>query len=177
MAICLWFIGWDEPKVHGRNACTSLKPDGITATRRGETLVPEFVIALCPLVILFLLAANYYRASARDIKRYEAIFRSHVFAQFGEATAGAAYIQAYRLQKQFGLKMGTAIDEIKNAYFLTMANQRWLSVHLNAIGTAMVFVTARSLCRVQRLAQYRGPSPRIYPNHCTDCPVYRSPAC
>jgi ABC-type multidrug transport system fused ATPase/permease subunit len=100
-----------------------------------------FAIALCPLFILFLLAANYYRASARDIKRFEAILRSHVFAQFGEAISGAPCIRAYGLQKQFGLRISTAIDDMNSAYFLTMANQRWLSVRLNAVGTTMVFVT------------------------------------
>ncbi|KAJ6037891.1 2-alkenal reductase [Penicillium canescens] len=100
-----------------------------------------FAIALFPLLILFLLAANYYRASARDIKRHDSILRSHVFAQFTEVISGAACIRAYGLQKQFGLRINTAIDEMDGTYFLTMANQRWLSVRLNAVGTAMVLVT------------------------------------
>ncbi|KAL1964629.1 hypothetical protein VTN77DRAFT_6803 [Rasamsonia byssochlamydoides] len=100
-----------------------------------------FAIALGPLFILFLIAANYYRASARDMKRYEAVLRSHVFARFGEAISGVACIRAYGLQKQFSRSICEAIDNMDSAYFLTFSNQRWLSVRLDAVGYIMVFVT------------------------------------
>jgi len=101
----------------------------------------QFAIALGPLLILFLLAANYYRASARDMKRHEAVLRSHVFARFGEAISGTACIRAYGLQDYFGRRLREAIDEMDSAYFLTFSNQRWLSVRLDAVGNIMVLVT------------------------------------
>ncbi|KMU80457.1 LOW QUALITY PROTEIN: multidrug resistance-associated protein 5 [Coccidioides immitis RMSCC 3703] len=100
-----------------------------------------FAVALVPLLVLFLLAANFYRASAREMKRHEAVLRSVVFAQFGEAVSGTASIRAYGLQDHFIKRIRAAIDNMNSAYFLTFSNQRWLSIRLDAVGCLMVFVT------------------------------------
>ncbi|PGH03930.1 hypothetical protein GX51_03766 [Blastomyces parvus] len=100
-----------------------------------------FAIALGPLFILFLIATNYYRASAREMKRHEAVLRSTVFAQFSEAISGTSSIRAYGVQAHFLRRLRAALDNMDSAYFLTFANQRWLSVRLDAIGILLVFVT------------------------------------
>jgi len=100
-----------------------------------------FAIALGPLFIMFLFAASYYRSSAREIKRHEAVLRSVVFSRFSEAVVGVSTIRAYGLQDQFARKVRDAVDVMDGAYFLTFSNQRWLSVRLDAIGTILVFVT------------------------------------
>lgn len=101
----------------------------------------QFVIALVPLMILFLLAANYYRASAREMKRHEAVLRSMVYAKFSEAITGTACIRAYGVENQFRTSIRNAIDVMNGAYFLTFSNQRWLSVRLDAVASCLVFVT------------------------------------
>ncbi|KAJ5895086.1 ABC transporter integral membrane type 1 [Penicillium taxi] len=100
-----------------------------------------FVIALVPLFILFLLAADYYRASAREMKRHEALLRSVVYARFGEAITGVACIRAYGVENKFRDSIRSSIDTMNGAYFLTFSNQRWLTVRLDAVGTCLVFVT------------------------------------
>ncbi|KAI1971112.1 ATP-binding cassette transporter yor1 [Ophidiomyces ophidiicola] len=75
------------------------------------------------------------------MKRHEAVLRSVVFAQFGEAVSGTASIRAYGLQDNFIRRIRSAIDNMDSAYFLTFSNQRWLSVRLDAVGCLMVFVT------------------------------------
>ncbi|KAI0167068.1 ATP-binding cassette transporter protein YOR1-like protein [Hypoxylon sp. FL1284] len=100
-----------------------------------------FAIALVPLAILFVLAASYYRASAREVKRYESVLRSVVFAKFGEGLNGVASIRAYGLKERFITDLRNAIDEMNSAYYLTFSNQRWLSTRLDTIGNALVFVT------------------------------------
>ncbi|KAI9730944.1 MAG: hypothetical protein M1818_008019 [Claussenomyces sp. TS43310] len=100
-----------------------------------------FAIALGPLFLLFLFAASYYRASAREMKRYESILRSALFAKFSEGLSGTACIRAYGLQTRFVHSLREAIDEMDSAYFLTFSNQRWLSVRLDLIGNLLVFVT------------------------------------
>ncbi|KAJ6152874.1 hypothetical protein N7497_007193 [Penicillium chrysogenum] len=99
-----------------------------------------FVIALVPLFILFLLASNYYRASAREMKRHESVLRSMVYARFGEAITGVACIRAYGVENQFRRTIRDSIDVMNGAYFLTFSNQRWLSVRLDAVATLLVFV-------------------------------------
>jgi ATP-binding cassette, subfamily C (CFTR/MRP), member 1 len=101
----------------------------------------QFAIAFGPLFIVFLIATNYYRASARDMKRLEAVLRSHVFSRFSESISGVASIRAYGLQDHFSRRISDAIDEMDSAYFLTFSNQRWLSVRLDAVGYLMVLVT------------------------------------
>ncbi|KAF4980857.1 hypothetical protein FZEAL_3231 [Fusarium zealandicum] len=101
-----------------------------------------FVIALVPLYAMFVMAAIYYRASAREVKRCESVLRSHVFAKFGEGLTGVASIRAYGLQDRFINELRQSIDEMNGAYYITFANQRWLSVRIDFIGTLLVFVTA-----------------------------------
>lgn len=101
-----------------------------------------FALALAPLAILFLLAASYYRASAREVKRFESVLRSVVFAKFGEGLTGVASIRAYGLKDRFVADLRKAIDDMNGAYYLTFSNQRWLSVRLDLIGNALVFTTA-----------------------------------
>lgn len=100
-----------------------------------------FAIALVPLAVLFVFAAGYYRASAREVKRLESILRSTVFAKFGEGLSGVSSIRAYGLKGRFIADLRKAIDEMDSAYFLTYSNQRWLSVRLDMIGAALFFTT------------------------------------
>ncbi|KAK7571720.1 hypothetical protein V3481_018928 [Fusarium oxysporum f. sp. vasinfectum] len=100
-----------------------------------------YAIALGPLFIIFLLSAAYYRASAREVKRHESVLRSRVFARFSEAVQGTSTIRAYGLQQQFSRSVRDAIDDMNSAYFLTFANQRWLSLRLDSISIILVFTT------------------------------------
>ncbi|RDA88362.1 hypothetical protein CP532_5604 [Ophiocordyceps camponoti-leonardi (nom. inval.)] len=99
-----------------------------------------FAIALGPLYVLYIIAASYYRASAREVKRFESVLRSHVFAKFGEGLSGVASIRAYGLRPRFVEELRAAIDDMNSAYYLTFSNQRWLSVRLDTIGNVLVFV-------------------------------------
>ncbi|KAK1247857.1 hypothetical protein MKX07_000745 [Trichoderma sp. CBMAI-0711] len=98
-----------------------------------------FAVALVPLYFLFIGAASYYRASAREVKRFESVLRSTVFAKFGEGLTGVASIRAYGLKSRFIKDLRDAIDEMDGAYFLTFSNQRWLSLRLDLIGNLLVF--------------------------------------
>jgi ABC-type multidrug transport system fused ATPase/permease subunit len=108
-----------------------------------------FVIALVPLTFMFCFSAGYYRASARELKRHEANLRSVVFARFSEAVNGTSTIRAYGVEQQFATRLAESLDSMDGAYYLTFANQRWLSVRLDFMGNLLVFtcgilvVTAR----------------------------------
>lgn len=101
-----------------------------------------FVIALVPLAIFFIFASSYYRASAREVKRHESVLRSAVYAKFSEGLTGTACIRAYGLQSRFVNEIYAAIDRMDSAYFITFANQRWLSLRLDVIGNLLVFTTS-----------------------------------
>lgn len=99
-----------------------------------------FTIALVPFYIFYIGAASYYRASAREIKRYESVLRSKVFAKFSEGLSGVASIQAYGLKDRFANDLRSSIDSMNAAYYLTFANQRWLTMRLDATGNLLVFI-------------------------------------
>ncbi|PQK14728.1 hypothetical protein BB8028_0005g02570 [Beauveria bassiana] len=101
-----------------------------------------FAAALVPLYILYMVAGTYYRSSAREVKRYESVLRSSMFARFSEGLSGVSSIRAYGLRERFMKDLRTSIDQMNGAYYLTFANQRWLSVRLDMIGNLLVFVVA-----------------------------------
>jgi len=100
-----------------------------------------FLAALVPLAVIFVFSSSYYRASAVEIKRHEAVLRSHVFSRFSEAISGTSTIRAYGLQNQFSNSVREATDSMNGAYFLTFSNQRWLGMRLDLIGVLLCFVT------------------------------------
>lgn len=68
--------------------------------------------------------------------------RSVVFAKFGEALSGTACIRAYGIEDRFVRNVRDAIDDMDSAYYLTFANQRWLSTRLDTVGNLLVLTTA-----------------------------------
>lgn len=99
-----------------------------------------FAIALVPFYIFYVGAASYYRSSARTVKRYESVLRSKVVSRFIEGLSGVATIQAYGLKDQFVRELRSSIDSMNAAYYITFANQRWLTMRLDATGNLLVFV-------------------------------------
>ncbi|KAL3417771.1 ABC transporter family protein [Phlyctema vagabunda] len=101
---------------------------------------PEFLAALVPLCCLYYFVASYYRASAREIKRNEAVLRSDVFSKFSEGLSGTATIRAYGMQDLYETKINESIDTMDSVYFLTFSNQAWLSIRLDIIGILLTFI-------------------------------------
>jgi ABC-type multidrug transport system fused ATPase/permease subunit len=100
-----------------------------------------FGIALGPLLFFFFYAAAYYRASARDLKRHEAVLRSVVFARFSEAISGTSCIRAYGQEKHFTSIVRQAIDNMNSSYYLTFGSQRWLTTRLDVVSILLVATT------------------------------------
>lgn len=107
--------------------------------------LPWFAFALVGLFFLFLGAAKFYRASAREIKRLDSLGRSILFSHFGETITGLSTIKAYRDQERFIKVNQRAIDNMNSAYYLTLANQRWLTLRLDVVAAGLTIV-ATMLC-------------------------------
>ncbi|AWU75694.1 uncharacterized protein C5L36_0B09350 [Pichia kudriavzevii] len=102
--------------------------------------IPWFAIAVPLIVTFYVLVANYYQASAREIKRLEAVKRSLVFGHFNEALSGKETIKAYRAIDRVKQRLNKLIDGQNEAYFLTIVNQRWLGANLSILSFCMVFI-------------------------------------
>ena len=64
-------------------------------------IVPWFLIAVGVVVVAFYFLSLYYRASARELKRLDAILRSSLYAHFSESLTGLATIRAYGETERF----------------------------------------------------------------------------
>lgn len=104
--------------------------------------LPWFAIAVPFLVFVFIAIANYYQSSAREIKRLEAVQRSHVYNNFNETLNGMNTIKAYKADYMFLDKNDRLVNKMNEAYYITIANQRWLAIHLDIIASLFALLIA-----------------------------------
>lgn len=104
--------------------------------------LPWFAIAVPFLGFIFVAMANYYQASAREIKRLEAVKRSFVYNNFNETLSGMATIKAFKAANRFLNKNNTFLNNTNEAYFINIANQRWLAIHLDILACVFALIIA-----------------------------------
>lgn len=107
--------------------------------------IPWFAIAVPLMVIAYSCIAIYYQASAREIKRLEAVKRSFVYSHFNEILSGKDVIKAYHRIGKVKSRMNHLVDNQNEAYFITIANQRWIGANLSLVSFCIVF-TISFLC-------------------------------
>lgn len=102
--------------------------------------VPYVTLVLVPVGFVFYISLGYYRKSAREVKRIDSIERSHMMSVFNESISGMPVIIMYKAQDRLMAKLQQTLDDMDSAYFLTAANQRWLSLRLDGLGSLVVLV-------------------------------------
>ncbi|KAJ4489677.1 ABC transporter [Lentinula edodes] len=105
-------------------------------------ILPWFLIAIVFILLLYYYIAIFYRASARELRRIDAILRSQLYSHFSESMSGLTTIRAYGETERFQKENAARINLENRAYWLTVTNQRWLSVRLDFLGSLMVFAVA-----------------------------------
>ena len=104
-------------------------------------VLPWFLIAVGIVLVLYTMAAAFYRASSRETKvrtskilgidmfikrrsqRLDAILRSSLYSHFSESLSGIATIRAYREEDRFLKENRDWVDIENRAYWLTVTNQ------------------------------------------------------
>lgn len=104
--------------------------------------LPWFAIAVPPLAVVFVCVTNYYQSSSREVKRLEAVKRSFVYNNFNEVLSGMSTIKAYQASERFINKNDTLLDKMNEAYFVVIANQRWISIHLDLVACVLALIVA-----------------------------------
>ncbi|KAF3993697.1 hypothetical protein FT663_01110 [Candidozyma haemuli var. vulneris] len=102
--------------------------------------LPWFAIAVPFLGGAFVFLSEIYSGSSREIKRLEAVQRSVVYNNFNEILTGMHTIKAYKEEVNFIKKNDTLLNRMNEAYFLSIANQRWLCVHLDIIASLFALI-------------------------------------
>ncbi|KAI9463348.1 ABC transporter [Lactarius psammicola] len=105
-------------------------------------LLPWFLIVVAVVSVLFAMASAFYRASAREIKRLDAILRSSLYSHFSETLSGIATIRAYGEEDRFVKENRDQVNIENRAYWMTVTNQRWLGIRLDFLGTLLTLVVA-----------------------------------
>ncbi|XP_014681338.1 PREDICTED: multidrug resistance-associated protein 1-like isoform X2 [Priapulus caudatus] len=103
---------------------------------------PIFAAAIPPLAVLYWFIQRIYVASSRQLKRLESISRSPIYSHFSETVTGASTIRAFQVQERFILDNEARIDNNQKCYFAIIMGNRWLAVHLEAIGNLIIFFSA-----------------------------------
>ncbi|KAI5476304.1 ABC transporter [Pseudohyphozyma bogoriensis] len=110
-----------------------------------------FLIAVFALMFGYYYLGNFYRESAREIKRIDNVLRSALYAHFSESLSGLATVRAFGETPRFIKANASYLDLENRAYFLTVINQRWLGERLDFLSSILVFVLA-IICVVKRFS-------------------------
>ncbi|ESK89717.1 abc transporter [Moniliophthora roreri MCA 2997] len=105
-------------------------------------IIPWFLIAVAFVLVLYYWITIFYRASARELKRLDAVLRSSLYGHFSESMTGLSTIRAYGEAPRFKNENASRTNLENRAYWLSVSNQRWLSVRLDFLGSIMVFAVA-----------------------------------
>ena len=104
--------------------------------------VPWFAIAFVPMCITYMYVMNYFRAVAREVKRFDSITRSPIYAHFSETLGGLPTIRAYKLGGAFASANEARVADNIAAYYTLKCSDRWLSVRLETLGNTVVLAAA-----------------------------------
>ncbi|KAF8258908.1 ABC transporter [Lactarius quietus] len=105
-------------------------------------LIPWFLIAVVFVFILYGMASAFYRSSARELKRLDAILRSSLYSHFSETLSGISTIRAYGEEDRFYNESRDRVNIENRAYWLTVTNQRWLGIRIDFLGMILTMAVA-----------------------------------
>ncbi|KAF8656809.1 hypothetical protein AX16_002359 [Volvariella volvacea WC 439] len=104
-------------------------------------VLPWFLIGVFCILIVYIYAAAFYRASARELKA-NAVLRSSLYSHFSESLTGLPIIRAYGESEKFRQDNERRVDVENRAYWLTVTNQRWLGIRLDFLGALLTFIVS-----------------------------------
>lgn len=99
---------------------------------------PWFALIILPLTLVYLQVMKYFRNVSREVKRWESITRSPVYAHFSETLGGLPIIRAYKLQNMFAASNERYLSRNVGAWYTLKCCDRWLSIRLEILGNVMV---------------------------------------
>ena len=142
------------------NNIDSTVPDSFVGTIRmflfclGVTVsvavvTPWFLSALIPMGIFYWWVQKYFIATSRELRRISNLQNSPIFSHFSESASGYMIIRAFSAVDRFSTKNKELIDKDHQAYYPSVAANRWLAIRLEFIGNTLLGTTAL-LCAIQR---------------------------
>ncbi|XP_074602377.1 multidrug resistance-associated protein 1-like [Brevipalpus obovatus] len=103
---------------------------------------PQFLVAVVPLGIIYLLVQKFFIASSRQLKRIGSVTRSPVYSHFSETLNGSTSIRAYNRSHEFIEECYCKVDTNHSSSFLNLGANGWLAIRLEFIGNMIIFLVA-----------------------------------
>ncbi|KAI6039822.1 ABC transporter [Pisolithus marmoratus] len=107
-----------------------------------SVVLPWFLVVVSVVLVVYCCVAIFYRSSARELQRIDAILRSSLYAHFSETLSGLTTIRAYGEVGRFKNENHELVDIENRAYWLAVTNQRWLGIRLDLLGAVLTFSVA-----------------------------------
>lgn len=101
-------------------------------------LIPWFLPALPPFIVMFLYFKRQYATVSCELKRLEAISRSPIYAYFAQTLQGIVSVRAYGIQSEARRQFMSLIDSNHRSYILFVHVARWMGMRLDFAGIMCV---------------------------------------
>lgn len=107
---------------------------------------PYLVIVIVVMAIVFVFLFKFYTTTNTAQKRLEATNRSPMSSVLNETLGGLPTIRAYGMSVAFALKHLQRVTLSNRSVYSWRNSQRWLSIRVDAISSAIVMATALLTC-------------------------------
>ena len=94
------------------------------------------------IIICYVLVFEYYRRTARQLQRVEAVTRSPVYNHASETLGGLESIRAYSMQSQYVEEHEDRLTNAARVYFAQKGMESWVGTWLGFIGSVIVLCTS-----------------------------------
>ena len=95
-----------------------------------SAILPWFLIAVVPVIILYIIILRYYRRAVRDMKRIENVSRSPWFSHISATVQGLSTIRAYNKNKEFADRYSFVCGVVCLSFFAFMRMQQYFKTDL-----------------------------------------------
>ncbi|KAK7202906.1 P-loop containing nucleoside triphosphate hydrolase protein [Myxozyma melibiosi] len=103
---------------------------------------PSFIVFMIPIACLYVYYQKLYMRTSRELKRFESISRSPIYAHFQESLNGVSTIRAFEEVRRFNRTNEYHIDFNNKAYHPSMIARRWLAIRIELLGSTIIFLAS-----------------------------------
>ena len=101
-------------------------------------VTPLFLVVALPITMVYFMVQDYYKGTAREIKRLDNVTKSPIFQQFSETLTGLTTIRAFGESSRFVSANERKLNANQKAFYIIKCCDRWLSLRLEFLGDLMV---------------------------------------